>query len=294
MIQRESHFEYLATLAVAGQISDTEMEELAEHTAGCSSCSQRIAEMEFTSLQLFLTLAPQIKKRRISSRMQERFLIRAAYSGARMAAPSSSFRHSNFLHLAALLVAICLVTGLSWKRITQTPSRRSFDGTAPVTIAAPVELPAMADSGPVPSEPPVAGRSINGPTRRSHHASSKASILPLPGTHEESRIAAQPLFRLDAALFSSQSAAVSAEPKLSHFKDIAAGNFSPRGVGLGPSFFTSAIWSSKASSTPDQRVFHYSATLASISLQDDQAVFGLKPRMRDLSFSNTLSLIHPR
>ena len=288
MIQRENHFQYLAALAVAGQISDIELEELVEHTASCGACSQRMVEMESTNFQLFLTLAAQIKQPKVSSRMQERFLIRAANSGVPMAAPSSGFRHSNFLHCAALLVAVCLFSGLGWRQATRGSLRQPPESTTSGKSAASAQLLGTANSGLVLSKAPVVRRAVNGPTRRNHHAASRATILPSFGMGKEPRVAARTLFHFNDAFVPNQPRNINSGAKIGILRDVSGGYFSPRGEGLKPSFSTQAIWSSNAGGVQNQPVFHYRTALASVSLQDDQAVFGLKPRVRDLSFSNML------
>jgi hypothetical protein len=288
MIQRESHFQYLLALAVAGQVSETEMAELMEHKANCSSCSQRMVEMESVNLQMFVTLAAQVKKTRVSSRMQERFLVRAAHSGVRMAAPSSGFRHSYFLHFAALLLAVCLFSGLSWRQVMQSPLRRTLDSTTSVKTATAPKLSAMADIDMVLLEAPSVRRSANGPPHPKHPAPGKTSSLPAFAMAEDSRVATPAQFRLDPAFFSNQSKAIKTEAKLRSLEDLPIGHLGTRGAGLETSFFTPAISNPTTSGALDQRVFHYRATLASVSLQDDQAVFGLNPRVREFLLSEPL------
>jgi hypothetical protein len=292
MIQRESHFEYLIALAVAGQISDTELEELLDHTATCTSCSQLMSEMESTNFQLFLTLAAQIKKPRISSRMRERFLIRATRSGVVMPAPSSGIQRSHLVHFAALLIAVCLFVGMGWRHITGRSSERTT-GSAPVMrLEAARQISSAARRDFAAPEVSVAEVATNG--RRNRRSPGRSASLPSPAPGDGPRIAVRPLFRLNTSLFPSGPDGLNAVAKPSGLQHLTAEYFSPRGLGLEPNFSTPAVWNSTASDVLSQHVFRYRATLASVSLQDDQAVFGLKPRVRDLTFSNTLDSAHSR
>lgn len=250
--------------------------------------------MESANLQLFMTIAAQTKNPRVSSRMRERFLIRAGHHGARIAAPSLGLLHSDFLHFAALLIAICLFSGLGWRQFTQGSFRLDHNSTTPATIVIPEQLSAIADRGLVLSKAPIAGHSSSRAIRRNHDAPSTASILPSSATGEESHVAARTLLQLDTAFFPSQPRTRTAAAKLGTLRDVPVGYFSRRGGGLEPSSSTSAIWNPPSNRVPNQRVFHYSATLASISLQDDQAIFGLKPRVRDISLSDTLDSTRSR
>jgi anti-sigma factor RsiW len=294
MIQQERHFQYLIALAVSGQISGAELEELSEHMANCSSCSQRMAEMESTNFQLFLTLAADIKKARVSSKMRERFLMSAAHAGAILSAPSPGFQRSSRLHFAAFLVAVCLIAGMGWRRATERSLRRTIGTTLQVEIPLPAQLSSAAGlSGLALPATLVAERSLTGP-HHNRRAYSKATTLPAFAMSAESRVVARPLFRLDSAFSLNQPRAIDNDSRPSNLQDVASDYLHPRGADTTPRFSTPTIWSSGMGGDPNQRVFRYSATLASISVQDDQAVFGLKPRVRDISLSNALGSIRPR
>jgi hypothetical protein len=292
MIQRERRFQYLVALAVAGQMSDAEFEELSEHMANCSSCSQRMAEMEPTNLQLFLTLAAQVKGPRFSSKMQERFLIRAAQSGVPMAAPSSGFQRSTFLHFAALLVAACLFSGLGWRHLTHSSLERTNGSSSPMKIAARLQISTKESPNSAILEVPVVDRSIN--RRCNCHAPDYAATLSSFATDKESRVVPRSLFRLDPAFFPSQPRAINTEARLRGLQHLTVECCSSMGAGLTPRFPVPIVPDSSMNDGLNNRIFRYSATLASISLQDDQAVFGLTPRVRDISFSSTLDSNRPR
>jgi hypothetical protein len=76
-----SHFEVLCALAGSGQLTDTEMVELREHSEHCLSCSSRLVEINQLSLHIFCAHALRQPVTGVPKGLQERFIARANNEG---------------------------------------------------------------------------------------------------------------------------------------------------------------------------------------------------------------------
>jgi hypothetical protein len=76
-----SYFEVLCALAGSGQLTDTEMAELREHSERCLSCTSRLVEINRLSLHIFCAHALHQPVTGMPKGLRERFIARANHEG---------------------------------------------------------------------------------------------------------------------------------------------------------------------------------------------------------------------
>ena len=92
-----AHFDVMCALAASGQLTNSELAELHEHSEGCSSCCDRLVEMKHVSAELFCAHAVSQPDIRMPKDIVERFIV-----------------------LALLLISATLYFGSLWKFTNET------------------------------------------------------------------------------------------------------------------------------------------------------------------------------
>jgi hypothetical protein len=299
MIHDEKHFEILMALAVAGQLSDAELLELEQHATHCSSCVRRKSEMEAASRQLFLLNALKNKSLRTPAGMQERFLMRAIDAGVPLNLPPAGFSYPNVFRTASIAVALLIILSVGWKAVT--------DRHAPVTKPF-ANVPNAIESAPAISTASIAGRNadsylaVSRPVKRQHHRPRSSQVqtqLPTSVSSEGNQADGKPFFTLTPAFFPRNAMLIGAAGGIPRvFNTVAADYFissndSPRKLPMlnisGPT-----LWNVSEQQSSNQRVFHYNATLASLSFLDYPSEFKSEVRVPGLSIHNAFNPIRFR
>jgi hypothetical protein len=110
MTVNHAHFEVLCALAASGQLTNTELTELREHSERCSACSSRLVEMTQLSAQLFCAHALNQPGIRMPENMLGRFIARANCEGVPLSPHAASAGASGPGLTAALLLALLLAS----------------------------------------------------------------------------------------------------------------------------------------------------------------------------------------
>ena len=130
------HYEILAALAAAGQLSTDELDAFNHHAAFCQSCNETLPELSSLNRELFLLTASHTRARSIPHGMTERFTRQALRAGIPIPQPA---RNSHKL-LQFATVTILLAVSLT---LSRQPLR------APVVL--PAETPKFAFATPLES-----------------------------------------------------------------------------------------------------------------------------------------------
>jgi len=115
MIYTHEHYEMLAALATAGQLSASEIIDLEQHVRECVSCREARAEMEAMSRELFITHASSTRRSSLPVGMQQRFQERAIGAGIPLSRPVASPLNRGALRLALVTLILAICATLSWK-----------------------------------------------------------------------------------------------------------------------------------------------------------------------------------
>jgi hypothetical protein len=107
-------FEIMCALAVSGQLTEQELQDLEMHSAQCVDCRRRIVDMTQLSAQALFCRGVKDYGCTLPRGMTERFVIRAGVEGIPLQAvrPRSLTTLNRFGGLAAALVAILIVVNL--------------------------------------------------------------------------------------------------------------------------------------------------------------------------------------
>lgn len=127
MIYTHEHYEMATVLATAGQLSDSELSDLRQHTRDCVPCLQAMAEMEEVSRELFLTQARSTSRSSLPAGMQQRFQERARSAGIPLSSAVALPLNSGFLRMALVTLFLTICAPLSWKLLVARPvQERAF------------------------------------------------------------------------------------------------------------------------------------------------------------------------
>jgi hypothetical protein len=121
MIYTHEHYEMLTALATAGQLSDSELRDLRQHTRECVACLQAMAEMEEVSRELFLTQVRSTSRSSLPAGMQQRFQERARSAGIPLSSHAALPLNSGFLRMALVTLLVTVCATLSWKLLVAPP-----------------------------------------------------------------------------------------------------------------------------------------------------------------------------
>ena len=298
MIHDEQHFEMLAALAVAGQVTEAELSELNQHAAHCLPCAQRLSEMEIASRQLFFVKALTTRDVNTPVGMQERFMARAIEAGVPLHRPSVAQTYPNAFRFAHIATVLILIAGLAWNAVSERHAATSsyFTGT-------------LGASAPPPSFPsaPTAGRRqssllpLQRPDKKQRlrklHLQKQVPLLadvsPGVGRPNEKRF-----FVLNSTFFPATTT------RLGEFggsndgfhpfsPDYFVSDRRPRTLEF-PNLSASNLWSAHDQNEPHKRVFHYSAALASLIFAERQSDFGGKRNVPELSTRDAFNPVRLR
>jgi hypothetical protein len=124
-------FEVLCALAVIGDLTKAECDELSEHVEHCPLCHDRLLEMRRLGVQLFFAQARQTPIKRLPKGMQERFSARAISEGIPLSVRSQGVGFRSLGLVTVLLVALLLVTAT----LKDGPLGKPFGETGGVEIS---------------------------------------------------------------------------------------------------------------------------------------------------------------
>ena len=111
------HLEYemLCAFAALGELSDAELSDLTAHVEACSSCRQRLAEMEAASYTYFVRHAAKATGAGILPGMQQRFEERAASMGIPVREEGAALPGNRLISLALSVVLLSVAAQVGWK-----------------------------------------------------------------------------------------------------------------------------------------------------------------------------------
>ncbi|HZD51349.1 MAG TPA: hypothetical protein VE178_21605 [Silvibacterium sp.] len=112
MTPDHSYFELLSALADSRELTESEIEELCQHSELRASCRERITETTQIRLQLLLASALDPPKGRLPKGMRERFIARAFREGVPLSERSSSVGIGAVGLASAALVVLLAVAAV--------------------------------------------------------------------------------------------------------------------------------------------------------------------------------------
>ena len=134
MTVKHSHFEVLCALAASRQLTSSELAELHAHSEGCSSCSDRLVEMEQVSAELFCARISNQSRIRMPKGMVERFTARANSEGVPLIPRAASGGFGGSAATVAFLLAMLLISAtLHFGSLRRSADETVRDNTASVS-----------------------------------------------------------------------------------------------------------------------------------------------------------------
>ena len=125
MTADHAHFDVMCALAASGQLTNSELAELHEHSEGCSSCCDRLVEMKHVSAELFCAHALSQPGFRMPKDIVERFIARANSEGVPLHLRATGVGLKQLVSTAAFVLALLLVSatlyfGTLWESADET------------------------------------------------------------------------------------------------------------------------------------------------------------------------------
>ena len=120
MSQTHERYEMLTALATAGQLPESDLIDLAQHTRECVPCREAMVAMEAVSLAIFVAHATTVGRQSMPAGMQRRFEQRAASAGIPLRRSVAGTMDAGVLRLALVTATLAICAALSWSLITRT------------------------------------------------------------------------------------------------------------------------------------------------------------------------------
>jgi len=270
MIYTHEHYEMLAALATAGQLSDSELSDLRQHARECVPCLQAIAEMEEVSREIFLAHVRSTSRSSLPAGMQQRFQERARNAGIPLSSPVAHPLNRGFLRLALVTLLLTICATLTWKLHVAPPvqERASVEAVNSAqkiaTLQANRELPIVNDH--VLSTFPQKRQQVK---RKAVSRRESGTVSSAESSSEKS----QTSFVLSRPPFLAPDYAGTFSDQISLVQGTVNQDYMTSGLQLSRRkvfelVSVPSIWGAVDRERSDQRTFHYNAHFASLSFLD--------------------------
>jgi hypothetical protein len=148
-MSQHKHFEIMCAVAAVGQLSPSDLAELRRHVKDCADCRGRLSEFAQVSAQALLEFGEKRRhNHRLPAGMTARFVARARAEGIPLHKSAHSLPRELFPpgwkgNIAAVLLLLAVVAGMSNHRHTPAFSTRSFVAGSKATGEAPFETESL-------------------------------------------------------------------------------------------------------------------------------------------------------
>jgi hypothetical protein len=266
MIPDHEEYELRCALAVAGQLTASERDDLEQHAASCLACRAYLADLAVISREIVLAQPAIFKPIVAPAGMKQRFLARASAAGIPLRRSEPASLYPQALRAAAIAVLLAMSLSITWRFLSAHSSDAKPSPATSIAYSEPA--PAFGDSAaPIAEAHPLQHNSFQRSHFRRKSASSQHSIANSSSPSAAAR--RHPYLDLDQPSF-----ARPASPLSSIWSARLAAN--PLAAGLLASARTSFPQPNGApcfgigdDAKPEDRPCHLEIKLASLSTSDD-------------------------